>query len=121
MERSQSRLVLLVGSLEPEKLLSPANPAGWVFFPIEPREIELDVAVTEGMKPFSSLEIFSISCTWSPMLVLPYVTLVTGGGHLKNFSNPSHKLLVFCCQGLHSLLQAAHASFHDLLLVSLCE
>jgi len=67
MERSQRSLVLFIGSLELEKLLSPANPAGRVFFPIELREIELDVVVTEGMKPFSSLEIFSFSPTsrWS--------------------------------------------------------
>jgi hypothetical protein len=117
MERSQQSLVLFIGSLEPEKLLSLANPAGRVFFPIEPREIELDVAVIEGMRPFSSLEIFFISPTWSPMPDLPCVTLVTGCHHLESCNNPGHKLLVFRYQALHRLLLAAPTSFHGLLLV----
>jgi hypothetical protein len=72
MERSQSHLVLLVGSLEPEKILDPTNPASWVFFLIEQREIKLDMAIPKSTRPFSYLEKSSLSprrgllCLFSP-------------------------------------------------------
>jgi hypothetical protein len=96
MERSQSSLVLFVGSLELEKLLNLANLANWIFFPIEPREVKLDMTVAEGVRPFSRLGIFSISSTLSPLRILPIFTLVSalGGQHLEDFGNLGHELLV---------------------------
>ncbi len=96
MERSQDSFVLFVGSLEPKKLISRANPAGRVFFPIEQGKIQLDMALAQGVRLFSRLEILSVSRACSSLRILPFFTSVPAlcGQHLENLSNPSHELLM---------------------------